>query len=52
MGWPHVAGGAIAVRQAKTGTELAIPIHPALMTELEVAPREGLLFILTRPVKA
>jgi integrase len=39
MGWQHVRGGKIAVRQEKTNTPLMIPIAPALMQALEVLPR-------------
>jgi integrase len=47
MGWQHVSGDAIAVRQQKTGTPLLIPIHPELVTALASVPRRNLTFLMT-----
>jgi integrase len=47
MGWQHVQGDAIAVRQEKTGTALIIPLHPELATALASVPRTNLTFLMT-----
>ena len=47
MGWQHVRGNKIAVRQQKTNTPLLIPIVPALAAALEAVPRSNLTFLLT-----
>jgi integrase len=47
MGWQHVRGGKIAVRQEKTNTPLLIPIAPALMQALEALPRSNMTFLVT-----
>lgn len=47
MGWQHVQGDTIAVRQDKTGTALLIPIHPELATALASVPRTNLTFLMT-----
>jgi integrase len=47
MGWQHVVGDAIKVKQEKTGTILLLPIHPELKTILAAAERKGLLFLTT-----
>jgi integrase len=47
MGWQHVAGDAIKVKQQKTGTTLLIPIHPELKTILAATERKGFLFLTT-----
>jgi len=47
MGWQHVRGHKIAVRQEKTNTSLLIPIVPALARALDVVPRTNLTFLLT-----
>lgn len=55
MGPQHIRGGAIAVRQQKTGAELSIPVHHALRTELDAAPSGHLAFLVTaegRPFKS
>jgi len=46
MGRQHIRDGRIEVRQNKTGTRLAIRIHPALQTEIDAAP-DGPAFLLT-----
>jgi integrase len=47
MGWQHVSGDAIAVRQQKTDTALLIPMHPHLVAALASAPRGNLTFLMT-----
>src|SRR5262249_19249445 len=47
MGWQHVVGDAIKIKQQKTGTVLAIPIHPELKAILAATERRGLLFLTT-----
>nr|WP_061509799.1 tyrosine-type recombinase/integrase [Gluconobacter thailandicus] len=37
MGWKHVRGDLIEVKQQKTGAVLLIPIHPLLQVEIEAA---------------
>jgi integrase len=46
MGWQHVRGDEIAVRQEKTDTPLLIPMHPDLVLALTSAPRTNLTFLL------
>ena len=48
MGWQHVRGNKIAVRQQKTNTPLLIPIVSALAQALETVPRTNLTFLLTQ----
>ncbi|MFC4168890.1 tyrosine-type recombinase/integrase [Teichococcus aestuarii] len=45
MGWPQVRNEAIDLKQVKTGTALAIPIHPDLATELTFTPRDQPTFL-------
>jgi integrase len=47
MGWQHVVGDAIKVKQGKTGTALAIPIHPELSLILAATERTGLMFLMS-----
>lgn len=47
MGWQHVDGDQIAVRQQKTRTPLWIPLHPTLKAILEQTPRTNMTFLLT-----
>jgi integrase len=47
MGWQHVQGDAIAVRQEKTDTPLLIPLHPELARALASVPRTNLTFLVT-----
>ena len=46
MGWQHVRGDEIAVRQEKTDTPLLIPMHPELVLALTSVPRTNLTFLL------
>lgn len=47
MGWQHVRGDKISVRQQKTGRPLLIPIHPELARSLAAAPKSNLTFLTT-----
>jgi integrase len=47
MGWQHVKGDTIAVRQQKTGTSLRIPMLPELAGALASLPRNNLTLMLT-----
>jgi integrase len=47
MGWQHVKGDTIAVRQQKTGAALLIPLHPELASALAMANRTNLSILLT-----
>jgi integrase len=47
MGWQHVVGDAIKVKQQKTGTTLLIPMHPELQEALTATERKALLFLTT-----
>ncbi len=47
MGRQHVRAGAIEVVQQKTGATLAIPLHPALRTILDAAPKDHLTYLTT-----
>jgi enterobacteria phage integrase len=40
-----VADGLIRVIQEKTGTELSIPLHPALIAAIKAAPAKGVMLI-------
>lgn len=48
MGRQHVSGDAIRVTQAKTGAQLAIPMHSELKRVLESLPKDGLTFLTTQ----
>jgi integrase len=47
MGRQHIRDGVVHVRQQKTGTMLAIPMHPALAAVIEATPTEQLTFLTT-----
>jgi integrase len=47
MGRQHIRSGLIEVKQQKTGTKLAIPIHPDLQAVLEATPSGHLTFLTT-----
>lgn len=47
MGWQHVTGDVIAVRQEKTGAALMVPLHPELTLALASVPRTNLTFLMT-----
>lgn len=48
MGRQHIRDGRIHLRQQKTGTALAIPIHADLVREIEQLPRDQLTFLQTQ----
>jgi integrase len=50
MGWQHISGDAIVVRQEKTGTALLIPldIDPSLPEALALVPKTNMTFLVTR----
>ncbi|WP_108259136.1 tyrosine-type recombinase/integrase [Mangrovicoccus ximenensis] len=48
MGFQHVRGGSIYVKQQKTKQELYIPLHPELGEILDKLPREDPAFLVTR----
>jgi integrase len=47
MGWQHVRGGQISIKQQKTGASLWLPIHPTLESVLAATPRSNLTFLIT-----
>jgi integrase len=47
LGWQHVRGDKIALRQQKTDTPLLLPIAPQLASALKEQPRKNLTFLLT-----
>jgi integrase len=47
MGRQHIRGDKVHVRQVKTGTALAIPLHPALAAIIGATPTEHLTFLVT-----
>lgn len=47
MGWQHVDGGKIKVRQQKTDARLTIPMHPILQAVMAATPRENMTFLVT-----
>jgi integrase len=47
MGWQHIQGDTIAVRQQKTGAALLIPLHPELASALATASRSNLAIMQT-----
>jgi integrase len=48
MGAQHIRGGALYVKQEKTGAELEIPVHPELVTVIASTPSSHLTFLTTR----
>jgi integrase len=47
LGWQHVRGDKIVLRQQKTDTPLLLPIAPELVAALADVPRKNLMFLLT-----
>src|SRR5215813_7331671 len=47
IGWQHLQGDSIAVRQEKTNSPLLIPVHPELAHALASVPRTNLTFLIT-----
>jgi integrase len=50
MGWQHIVGETIAVKQEKTGTPLLIPldIDPSLPESLASVPKTNMTFLVTK----
>jgi integrase len=48
MGAQHVRNGVLAVKQEKTGIELAIPLHPELAAVIAATPSDHLTFLTTK----
>jgi integrase len=46
LGWQHIRGDKIAVRQQKTDTPLLLPVAPELAQALDHVPRTNLTFLL------
>ena len=47
LGWQHVKGDVISLRQNKTDESLHLPMHPELVRALTMAPRTNLTFLVT-----
>jgi integrase len=47
MRWDALSDGGVNVKQAKTGTEIWIPLHPALATELGTWDRNAVTILTT-----
>jgi integrase len=47
MGWQHVRGDKMAVKQQKTGAALWIHIHPELQLVLAATPKANMTFLMT-----
>ncbi len=55
MGRQHIHDCVLDVKQAKTGSELSIPVHPALAAIIAETPADNLTFLITQfgqPFKA
>jgi integrase len=48
MGRQHIRDGIIQVRQAKTGAELDIPVHPDLRNIIDATPGDHLTYLTTK----
>src|SRR5262249_20898875 len=48
MGWQHIEGDCVAVRQEKTDEPLLVPIDPPLAAVLAVLPSTNMTFLLTK----
>ncbi|MFC3705650.1 tyrosine recombinase XerC [Devosia honganensis] len=48
MGWQHIEGNRIRVRQIKTDAMLSIGLHPVLAAELALAKKSDLTILLTQ----
>jgi len=51
LGRQHLKNGAVHVRQQKTKTRLAIPVHPALQAALDLVPADQMTFLVTQAGK-
>ncbi len=49
MGRQHLKDGCLHLRQQKTGTRLAIPVHPRLAEVLAASAPDQMTFLLTQP---
>lgn len=47
MGWQHVEGDRIRVRQTKTGAFVSIPMHQALRAAIANLPKANMTFLIT-----
>jgi len=47
MGWQHVSGEMIKVKQQKTDVRLAIPMHPTLKQVMLATPKQNMTFLVT-----
>lgn len=47
MGWQHVSGQRLSVKQGKTGAALKLKMHAALLDALAHAPRTNMTFLVT-----
>jgi len=47
MGRQHVRNGVVSVQQQKTGTSLAIPLHPSLTAIIDATRSDHLTFLVT-----
>ncbi|MEM8822437.1 MAG: tyrosine-type recombinase/integrase [Pseudomonadota bacterium] len=47
MGRQHVRQGVLTIAQQKTGTEVAIPLHPDFIAALDALPSRNMTFLLT-----
>ncbi len=47
MGWQHIDGDRIRVRQTKTGTFISIPMHSELKAAIAGLPKENMTFLIT-----
>jgi integrase len=47
LGWQHIRGDMITVRQEKTDAPLVIPLHPELAHALTSVPRTNLTFLMS-----
>ncbi len=48
LGWQHVKDGVITLRQIKTNTPLALPIHPDLAAVLQKSSKKNMSFLMTK----
>ncbi len=47
MGWQHIEGAGIKVRQQKTSARLEIPMHPTLQAVMAMTPKDNMTFLVT-----
>lgn len=51
LGRQHLSGNVITLTQGKTGTRLAIPVHPRLREAIDACPSDALMFLVTESGK-